>query len=316
MEKEIKLLIMSMKKSPRLPFLTKKLQKLKIKYKIFYGINEKNLRKKYLVYKYYNRKVAKKYTGREMGFNEIGAGYTFLKILRYCLKKKLKNSIILNDDFYPSKLFKEWIDKKIYFEGKKIIGFQCFPTGFLKKNYETVLDKKIKIYEAKTHLFNAGCNQVTLEFVKEFLKITKNKVIGNGDWPFNFRKHNITLLQTLPFLFYQDNRGFSYLIKERDVLEKISFKNLRKNFYKIFGIKFANKIFNFLRIPYYILFIPFLLRKYKNLDYYMEYYFAKYFYKLINPIFNFYIDVENIYTLKSSYPKDLKKYAYYRVFDK
>jgi GR25 family glycosyltransferase involved in LPS biosynthesis len=315
MEKEIKLLIMSMKKSPRLPFLINKLQKLKIKYKIFYGINEKNLQKKYLVYKYYNRKVAEEYTGREMGFNEIGASYTFLKILRYCLKKKLKNSIILNDDFYPSKLFKEWIDKKIYFEGKKIIGFQCVPTGFLKKNCETVLDGKIKIHEAKTHLFNAGCNQVTLEFVKEFLKITKNKIVGNADWPFNFRKHNITLLQTLPFLFHQDNRGFSYLIKERNTLEKISFKNLRKNLYKIFGMKFANKIFNFLRIPYYILFIPFLFRKYKNLDYYIEYYFEKNFYKSINHIFNFYIDVENIFSLKSSYPKDLKKYAHYRVFD-
>lgn len=71
-----------------------------------------------------------------------------------------------------------------------------------------------------------------------------------------------------------------------------------------------------MRIPYYVLFIPFLLRKYKNFDYYTEYYFEKYFYKLINPIFNLYIDIDKIYTLKSSYPKDLENYANYRVFDK
>jgi hypothetical protein len=47
----------------------------------------------------------------------------------------------------------------------------------------------------------------------------------------------------------------------------------------------------------------------------MEYYFEKYFYKLINPIFNFYIDIQDICILKSSYPSDLKKFAKYRVFD-
>ena len=172
---------------------------------------------------------------------------------------------MLNDDFYPSKLFKEWVDKKISFKGNKIIGFQCFPPGFLKKNYQTVLNGKVKVYEAKTHLFNSGCSQVTLGFIKKFLKVTNGKVIGNGDYPIDFRKHNI---------------------------------------------------FNVLRIPYYILFIPFFFRKYKNFSYYIEYYFEKYFYKLINPIFNKYLDIEKIYTLKSSYPKDLENFANYRVFDK
>ena len=123
------------------------------------------------------------------------------------------------------------------------------------------------------------------------------------------------MLQTLPFLVYPNDRGISFLTSDRDKLEKLSFKNFRKLLYRIFGIKFINTIFNFLRIPYYILFIPFLLRKYKNLDYYIEYYFEKYFYKLINPIFHFYIDIQDIYILNSSYPKDLKKFAKYKVFD-
>jgi hypothetical protein len=123
------------------------------------------------------------------------------------------------------------------------------------------------------------------------------------------------MFQTLPFLIFPDDKGFSFINKDRVKLEKTLFKNFRKFIYKFFGIKFTNTILNFLRIPYYILFIPFLLRKYKNFDYYVEYYFEKYFLKLVNPVFNFYIDVEKICYLKSSYPKDLKKFAKYKVFD-
>jgi hypothetical protein len=93
------------------------------------------------------------------------------------------------------------------------------------------------------------------------------------------------------------------------------FKNFRKHLYKIFGIKLINKIFNFFRIPYYILLIPFITGKYKNFNYYKEYYLEKYFLKLVNPIFKLYIDIEDIYSHKSSYADDLKKYARYRVFD-
>jgi GR25 family glycosyltransferase involved in LPS biosynthesis len=313
--KKIPLIVMSMKSSPRLPILLKRLKKLNIKCKIFYGLAGKNKKEIKKVYSIYDKQKVVDRTGREMGFNEIGSGYTTIKVFKYCLKKKYENAILMNDDFHPSKIFKEWIEKKIYFKGNKIVGFQCFPPGFLKKNYTKFLDGKVRVYEAKTHLFNSGCNQVTIGFIKKYLKITKSKIIGNCDYPFDFRKYDMTMLQTLPFLAYPDDRGISFLTSDRDKLEKTSFKDCRKLLYKFFGIKFINTILNFLRIPYYILFIPFLLRKYKNLDYYIEYYFEKYFYQLINPLFNFYINIQKIYTLKSSYPDDLKKYANYRVFD-
>jgi hypothetical protein len=151
--------------------------------------------------------------------------------------------------------------------------------------------------------------------MKKYLKITKGKVIGNGDYPFNLKKNGITLLQTIPFIVYPDDRGFSFLSEDRNKLEKTMFKNFRKHLYKIFGIKLINKIFNFFRIPYYILLIPFITGKYKNFNYYKEYYLEKYFLKLVNPIFKRYIDIEDIYSHKSSYADDLKKYAQYRVFD-
>jgi hypothetical protein len=303
-----------MRKSPRLPKLILRLKKLKLKYKIFYGIkntNKNNFRK---IYSIYNREKVVKRTGRDMGFNEIGSQYTVFRIFKYALKKKLKNIIILNDDAYPSELIKEWIEKKIYFNGKKFIGFMCFPPGLLKKKpIISLLDNKIKIFEAKTHLFNTGFMQITLGAIKKYMKITKGKVIGNGDYPFNFKKNNITLLQVFPFLVYPDDKGFSFLASDRLKLEKTELRNIRKNLFNTYGIAFVNTIFNFFRYPYYILFIPFILRKYKDYDYYIEYYFEKYFYKLINPIFKRYIDIENIYYLKSSYAKDLKKYAHHRV---
>jgi GR25 family glycosyltransferase involved in LPS biosynthesis len=314
MEK-LPLIVLSMKSSPRLPILLKTLNKLNLKCKIFYGLTGKNKEEIKKVYSIYERQKVVNRTGREMGFNEIGSQYTVLRVLKYCVKKKYKNVIVMNDDCHPSKLFKEWVKKGIFFKGNKIIGFQCFPPGFLKKKYSKFLNDKIKVHESKTHLFNTGCNQLTLGFIKKFLKITDGKIIGNGDYPFDFRKYGITMLQTLPFLVYPNDRGISFLAADRNKLEKLSFKNFRKLLYRIFGLKFINTIFNFLRIPYYILFIPFLLRKNKNLDYYIEYYFEKYFYKLINPIFNLYIDIQDIYILKSSYPSDLKKFAKYRVFD-
>lgn len=314
MKKKIPILISSMRKSTRLPILLKRLKKFNLKYKIFYGLEENDKNKK-IIYKFYNKKVSRKRMGREMGYNEIATNYTQMRMFKYALKKKYNNVILMADDVYPSKMFKEWIDKKIYFTGNKNIGFQCVPTGVLYNKYKTVLNNKVKIYKAKTHLFNSNCNQHTIGYIKKFVKITNEKSIGNGDYPFNLKKHNLELLQTVPFLTYHDDDGISNMKKDRQNFEKIYFKSLRNFLYRKFSTKRINLIFNFFRFIYYILFIPVILRKHKNLDYYFEYYFEKFVYKFISIFNKRYIDVENIYTLKSTYPKDLKKYCKPRVFN-
>jgi len=313
--KKIPIIIMSMKSSPRLPILLERLKELDLKYKIFYGLEGKNKNEINKVYSFYDKQKVIARTGREMGFNEIGSAYTCLRVYEYCLKKKFKNVIIMNDDFYPSKLLKEWINKKIYFQGNVIVGFNCVPPGFLKKKFKILLDGKIKIHEARTHLFNSGCNQITSQYIKKFFHITKKKIIGNGDYPFNLKKHGITMYQTLPFLAAQNDKNFSFLASDRDKLERISFRNFRQILYKKFNVKFINKIFNLFRIPYYILFIPFIFLKYKNINYYFEYYLEKNYLKLINLIFKINLDIEDLYDNKSNYPYDLKKFTKYRVFD-
>jgi hypothetical protein len=314
MRKKVPILISSMKNSPRLPILIRRLKKFNLKYKVFYGLDE-NKKNKKIIYKFYNKKVTTNRLSREMGFNEIGSNHTQMKMFKYAIKKKFSNVILMGDDTYPSRMFKEWIDSKIYFTGNKNIGFQCVPTGILYNKYSTVLNNKVKIYRAKTHLYNSNCNQHTIGYIKKFLKITKGKSIGQGDYPFDLRKYNLELFQTLPFLCYPDDRGFSYLHKDRKALEKTYFKNVRKFLYKNFSTKIVNLTLNFLRYIYYIMFIPFILRKYRNLDYYIEFFFEKFFYKLISKFSNNYIDIENIYALKSSYPDDLKKYCKHRVFN-
>jgi hypothetical protein len=48
-------------------------------------------------------------------------------------KKKLENAIFFDDDFYPSSDLKNWINKRVYFKGCKIVQFHCAGFGFLKK---------------------------------------------------------------------------------------------------------------------------------------------------------------------------------------
>ena len=105
MEK-LPLIVLSMKSSPRLPILLKTLNKLNLKCKIFYGLTGKNKEEIKKVYSIYERQKVVNRTGREMGFNEIGSQYTVLRVLKYCVKKKYKNVIVMNDDCHPSKLFK------------------------------------------------------------------------------------------------------------------------------------------------------------------------------------------------------------------
>ena len=92
-----------------------------------------------------------------MGFNEIANMWKMITMFKYALKKKYKNVIFFDDDFYPSYLFKEWINQKIYFKGNKIIQFQCSPPGFLEKKSIRVLNNKNNIkyvmnQKSKVHL--------------------------------------------------------------------------------------------------------------------------------------------------------------------
>jgi len=302
-----KLIILSMPKSPRLELLKKRLKKLKINYhKIFYGNPGQTVAQRKVVYSKYNAKKAENFIGRPMTFNEIGAEYTLLSAYNYIVQNKISNSIIMNDDIYPSRLFKKWIDCKFYLPGLNIIGFFCPPNGFFKKTIEhSIYKKKFSLRRAKTHVYISNCTQVSYDFCKYYLKKTKNKVCGQSDFPFNFKKEGIKIFQIFPFLVYPNDRGYSYLRDERNIVEKplisVKFKSIIVNY------RFIMKFYNFIRTFYYLSFAGYLFKKCSYV-YYKEYFFDKYKIYFFNFFSNKYIDTNKIYIDKKNYPKDLKKF--------
>jgi len=299
-----KLFILSMKGSPRLIFLKNRLKKLGIKnYKVFYGTNINIKDRKKFIYPHYNKKIAEDYIGRPMTINEIDCELTAIKVYKYIIKKKIKNAIVMHDDVYPSKQFKKWIDRKFFFTGLKIIGFFCAPPGFLEKKNKSVKifkDMEISLHLAKTHIFNGWCMQINYDFCKYYIGITRGVVRGLNDFAFNFKKANISVFQTIPFLVYPDDKGVSYIRNERTNVEKPLIPNfIKKNI-------IIKKILIILRTIYFTTYIGYYFKK-CSLDYYKEYYFDKYKIYLINFFLRIYININKIYNEEKNYPKEFKK---------
>jgi|694.fasta_scaffold110555_4 hypothetical protein len=308
MNRDFQLIILSMPKSPRIFLLKKRLKELKIKnYKLFYGNNGSNKEKKNIVYSYYNKKKAEKFIGRPMTFNEIGAEVTTIRAYKYIVKNRIKNAIIMHDDIYPSVLFKEWVDKKFFLNGLKIIGFFSAPPGFLrKKSSKILMSTKISLHHAKTHVFISQCMQITYDFCKFYLNFTKSRVCGQNDFSFNFKKNGIQVFQTIPYLVYPDDKGISFLKEERNIIEKplLSIK-VKERISKYTALR---KFLNLLRIIYYLSFIPFFFKE-CSYSYYKEYFFDKYKISLINFFLRRYIDINKQYVDSKNYPNDLKKFV-------
>jgi hypothetical protein len=304
------IIVKSMRGSPRLARLIKRFKELGIKnYKISYGNNGDTKKKRDLVYSLYKKEKVKKYIGREMFFNEIASHYHTIRTHEYIVKKKIKNAICMDDDTYPSELFKKWLDANIILEGNKILGFFCAPQGFIKKSEkQSFLDNKIFLHKSKTHLFNSQCLQVTFDYSQNYLKITKGKIIGQCDFPFNLKKNGTEVLLTQPYLVYPYDGGFSYLRGTRDNLKQnlIPIKIRRE----IIKYPFLIKCLTFFRILYYLSFVPFFIKK-TNLSYYKEYFFDKYKVMFINFFTNRYIDINQQYIKHSNYPSDLRKFIKY-----
>ena len=316
MNNKTSIFILSMPNSPRLPYLEKRLKAIGIKkYKVFNGSYGKTPKERHKIYSFYNKVFAKDYIGREMSFNEIGAATTSIKVYRYIVKKNIKNSIIMTDDIYPSIILKQWIENKIFFKGNQVIGFFCAPSGFLEKeNYKTIFSKeKIFIHTARTHIFVSQCMQVTLGFCKKYLKVTKGKVSGQNDFPFNLRKNKIKISQTIPYLAYPADRGISFVSSDRESCNKAIFSKKIKNIITSFLI--LKKLFFFVRAIYYLSYLGYFIQSKGNLDYYNEYYFEKSKIFIINFFTNKYIDIYKIIQKKDNYPKDLKRFSNYYNFD-
>ena len=305
MSNDIVVFIITLRDNKRFPFLKKRLNDLKISFKIIKAINGKLLTLKKLG-KIYNKDLSIKNVGRELSPSEIGCAASHLKTYRYIVNNEIEQAIILEDDAYPSEYLKKWINNKVKIKNNEIINFYTNPHGFvLKKKDKSILNKKFNLHLAKTHLFGTTAYQINNYTCKKILKISKNKVSSFADWPFLFIKNKIKLFISLPFLVIINDRGHSYLKHER--------KFFLKENYLIKKI-FPEKILSFLRIPYYFFYIPYFLGKYRNVNYYYEHFIRYYLIQIRLLIFKRYIDLSKIYYKEKFYCEDLKEIIKLRIY--
>jgi GR25 family glycosyltransferase involved in LPS biosynthesis len=299
MNQKIAVFILSLKNSERLPKLIRRLKVINIKYKILLGVNG-NLEKNHkLLLKFYDKRETEKYIGRNLAFPEIAASLAHINAYKLIIKNKIKSAIIIEDDVYPSKTLALWIKNNINIKDNNINSFYTYPSlGFIeKKPLIKVMNDKIGIHQAKTHLHNSSCYQINLSTCKKIIQLTKGKVCGVGDWPFNIEKSGIKLNVTIPYLISFNNYK-SNTEKERSKLTIDSFK-----IKKILPM-FLNTT---LRTLYYLSFYPYLIKKYKNIDFYKEQFFNKYLELIKNFFTKKYYNTNKMFLKKKFYVSDLYK---------
>ncbi|WP_075484437.1 glycosyltransferase family 25 protein [Candidatus Pelagibacter communis] len=300
---EIKIFVISLKESNRTPKIIKRLKQLKIKFEIFYGINghkKKNFSK---LLKVYDEKKTENYIGRQLAFPEIAASLSHINIYKMIIRRRIKSAIIIEDDAYPSKILFKWIKMNTKIIDNSILSFYSYPSGYLGKVGKKTRVEKVKIHTAVTHINNSSCYQINLKTCKKIIKITKGKICGVGDWPFNYKKDNIILSSTLPYLTIIDDAFDSSTAPARE-------KFLKQN--KL--INFFNKSILFIIIKnlIYLSCIPFVLKKKMHFDFYKEQFFEKSFFFFKNIFLKNNISTYTIFKDKNYYYDDLRLHRFFK----
>jgi GR25 family glycosyltransferase involved in LPS biosynthesis len=295
------ILILSFKNSPRIKNLKNRLNNLKLNYKIINGVNARSKKGQSILKKNYNKKRSEHYLGRKLPYSEMSTSYVHLKAYKYIIKKKIKRAIILEDDAWPSSSLKYWVNKKDFNEKVNIIGLNCYD-GFVEKKAIS-LNEKFTIHVAKTHLFNPASFIIDYKTCKKIIDNTKGKICGNSDWPINFIKNKIISSISLPYTVAIDLNYVSLLAKDRKKAV------LNKDRMKASYIKklIPKSIYNIISFFYYILHIPYLTGRYRDISFFREHFYEKKIFSLQNLIFSNLINTKNIYLNKKFYCKDLWK---------
>jgi GR25 family glycosyltransferase involved in LPS biosynthesis len=300
---QTKVFVISLKGSNRINLIQNRLKDLKIKYEIFYGINGKDKKNYSKLIKNYNSLKTEKYIGRKLAFPEIAASLSHINIYKLILRKKIRSAIIIEDDAYPSETFAKWIKRNVKISNNIILSFYCYPSGFLNIRGSKTFINGVSIHEAITHVNNSSCYQINLKTCKKILKLTKGKVCGVADWPFNFKKDKISLFSTIPYLTIMDDHFESSTALERE-------KTLKINFF----ISFLqdNVSFNFIKNLLNLFLISYLFKKRMNFYFYKEQFFEKskvYFKDLFTKKF---LNTYKIYKNKNYYAVDLRVHRFFK----
>lgn len=288
-----KILILSFRGSPRLKMIKLRLNKLKLKYKIIYGVNSKTKAGVKILKKNYNQKKTEFYLGRKLPFSEMSAAYVHLKAYKYIVKNKIKNCIIMEDDAYPSKKIKYFLKEELN-KKKYIIGLMSY-SGFVKKKPDFKFNKIFSIHRAKTHLIHISAYMCDIYFCKTILKYTKGKICGISDWPINLIEKKIYSAISLPYPVVINENHKSLLAVDR------------KNYTPAYKLKkyIPKLFFELLNFFYIIFYIPYFTGRYKDINFFKEHFYEKKLFFFQNLFFKNLIDTSKIYLNSNYYSKDL-----------
>lgn len=299
MQNKIKVIIITLKKNNRINILKKRLKEINVNYKILKSIDGKLYKKNNKLDFIYDKQKTLGNIGRDLSDPEIGCAASHLKAYSYIIRSRIQQAIIMEDDAVPSKFLYQWIKSNIKVENNKILNFFCYPYGFIeKKSHKAFFNNSIKLHNVVGHTFGAACYQINNYTCKKIISLTQNKVTGYPDWPFSVTLHKINLSVTLPLLACVNDEGWSHLRKERE-------KKLKNN--EFIKKILPSKIFNILRVLYYLSYFPYLTSKYPNKHFYYDYYVQIIITKFKNFFSNKYLQLEKIYYNKNYYFNDIKK---------
>jgi len=291
----IPVFVLTIKNSLRESQIRKRLNFLKINYKIFYAIDGKNQNNFKILNNKYNREKSLNKLGKQMTYTQISIAEGHLRIYKYIIKKRISNAIVMEDDCYPSKDFHYWLSLNKFFKKKKYDVIQIYHSfGLVTKKPAEIINQKFYVHKTCFTIPYATCYQISKRACKYIVSKNK-KITGYADWPINFNDDQIKQFVVLPHIV-----SVHYLHEETSCQKNIwnNFKileNIRKYipFYKIFGALF------------YVLHIPFIFRVYQDYSYYKERYLFRNFFFLKNLFFNNYIDLEKTSKNKLYYSFDI-----------
>ena len=125
---------------------------------------------------------------------------------------------------------------------------------------------------------------------KKIINNTNGIVSTVPDWPINLIKSKIKSVIILPPVVKLIKQNSSYLQKDR------------KKLVKDYSIKKIIPIFilNILLTVYYLLYIPYFLKRYPNLDFYKEHFVNKKIIIIKNFFARNYLDIEKLYYNKKN----------------
>lgn len=295
MIKLTKVFILTIKNSPREFQIRKRLNYLKINYKIFYAIDGKDPNNYKILNNKYNREKSLNKLGKHMTYAQISIAEGHLRIYKYIIEKNISNAIVMEDDCFPSKDFHYWLSLNKFFKNQKYDLIQIYHSfGLVTKKPEEIINQKFYIHKTCFTLPYATCYQISKRACKYIFSKNK-KITGLADWPINFSDGKIKQFVVLPHIV-----SVHYLHEETS-----SQNNIWNNFKIMKNIKKYIPLYKIFVALFYLFHIPFIFRVYKNYSYYKEIHLLRNLFLLKNLFLNHYIDLEKTSKNKSCYSSDI-----------